>query len=142
MKRLTAIAVLVCAGVLGSCKRESKNEEIVLAAAKVGQKTDLYEVVANNRLKLAPGVTVKPTAGPCGENSAMLLMRQNGQGGYVVCSCVGATSGSCKTTNDNPDYATCEGGCTDSEGVNRGCQVSEPLPGPPKNPLMIRVRAD
>jgi len=142
MKRLTAIVVLVCAGVLGSCKRPSETGEIVLSPAKVGQKTDLYEVVKTNQLKLAPGVTMQPTVGPCGDSSAMLLMRQNGElGGYVVCSCVGATSGSCKTTNDNPNYYSCEGGCTDSEGVNRGCQVSEPLPGPPKNPLAIRLRA-
>jgi len=142
MKRLTAIVILVCAGALGSCKRPSQNEEIVLSPAKVGDKTDLYEVVATNKLKLAPGVTMQPTTGPCGDSSAMLLMRQNGElGGYVVCSCVGATSGSCKTVIDNPNYPACEGGCTDSEGVNRGCSVSDPLPGPPRNPIMIRVRA-
>jgi hypothetical protein len=142
MKRLTAIAMLVCAGALGSCDRTSQTDEIVLDAAEVGDKTDLYEVVATNRLKLAPGVTMQPTVGPCGESSAMLLTRQNGEtGGYVVCSCLTSTPGNCKTTNDNPEYASCEGGCTNSEGRRLPCQVSEPLPGPPKNPLMIRLRA-
>ena len=100
--KLTIIGILAFAVVTGSCK--PKSEEIELSLAEVGDKTDLYTVVAANRLELAPGVTMQPTDGPCGSGSGMLLMRQGEIGGYVTCGCVGATTSTCKTSNDNPQH--------------------------------------
>lgn len=141
MKRLTPIVILALVFAAGSCKKPSQSGEIALSLAKVGDKTDLYTVVAKNQLELAPGVTMTPADGPCGPGSGMVLMRDNEIGGYVACGCVGATRSSCKTTNDNPNHPACEGGCVDDQGVDRGCQISEPLPGPPRDPLMIKFRA-
>ena len=138
--KLTIIGILAFAVVSGSCKPQS--DEIELSLAEVGDKTDLYTVVAANRLELAPGVTMQPTDGPCGAGSGMLLMRQGEIGGYVTCGCVGATTSTCRTSNDNPNHPECTGGCTDSEGKGHACGVSDPLPGPPKNPLLIKFRAD
>lgn len=143
MKKLLAIALVVSAMAagIGSCSK--KSSEITVYPIKVGTKTDLYEAVAANALQLADGVTFKVVPGPGGgQQNGIVLMRSNGEiGGYVVCECIGATQGGCKTESDNPNHPSCSGGCTDSEGNARGCMISEPLPGPPRDPTLIRMRA-
>jgi hypothetical protein len=143
MKKLLAVALVVSAmaAVIGSCSKQSS--EITVYPIKVGEKTDLYEAVADNALQLAEGVTFKVVPGPGGgQENGIVLMRPNGEiGGYVVCECIGATQGNCKTESDNPNHPSCTGGCTDSEGNPHGCMISAPLPGPPRDPTLIRMRS-
>lgn len=143
MKKLLLIAVIVSAIVPIACSKQPSQptDEIVVYPATVGDKNELYEVEATNRLKLAPGVRAEVVEGPGGRKNAILLRRANGAtGGYILCECLGATQGNCTTTNDNPEHPSCAGGCTDSEGNARGCQFSG-MTGPPKDPAMIRFRA-
>lgn len=142
MKRLVAMAIIVAAGVLGACSKQSSTNEVSIFPVVVGEKTELYEVVAPNELKLAAGVTFKVVPGPGGKNNGIVLLRPNGAtGGYMACGCVGAQISSCIATSDNPDHPSCSGGCTDSEGNPHGCDLFGPLIGPPKDPLSIRFRA-
>ncbi len=145
MKRLVAIAVIVGAGVLGGCstKRSSPTtSEVPMYPVVVGEKTELYEVVAPNELKLAPGVTFHVVPGPGGKNNGIVLLRQNGDiGGYMACGCIGATTSSCITVSDNPNHPSCSGGCTDSEGNPHSCMLFGPIIGPPRDPLSIRFLA-
>jgi hypothetical protein len=144
MKRLVAMAVVSGVGLLGACSKQSSSttDEIRMYPVVVGEKTELYEVVAPNELKLAPGVKFQVVPGPGGKNNAIVLQKPNGEtGGYMCCGCIGATTGNCVTTSDNPDHPSCSGGCTDSEGNPRDCMLFGPLIGPPKDPLSIRFLA-
>ena len=116
--------------------------EVLMAPLEVGTKTPDYEVISSSELKLAPGVKIKELKGPKGENKGFVLLRPNGGvGGFMACECSGATTSRCKTVNDNPEHASCSGGCTDSEGKVHGCQLVGPIIGPPKDPYFIRVVA-
>jgi len=140
MKTLVATVLLVAALALDGCSKEP--QETVMYPADVGAKTDLFEVVAPNQLQLAPGVRFSVVKGHQGQSSGIVLLRQNGDiGGYMECGCIGATTGTCTTTNDNPNHPSCDGGCTDSEGNARGCMLFGPIVGPPKDPLKIRLMA-
>ncbi len=142
MKRLVAVAAILAAGVLGSCKTHYPPAEVPIYPAVVGEKTDLYEVVSPKELKLAPGVRFKTTAGPTGKTCGIMLLRPNGGlGGFMSCGCIGATSGNCVTTSDNPDHPSCSGDCIDSEGNSRGCSLFGPIIGPPRDPYILRYRA-
>jgi hypothetical protein len=132
--------------VLGACSRHSPppppppEEATIVHNAVVGTKTDLFEVAEPNALRLVPGARAEPVNDPNG-GPGFLLRRANGEiGGYVYCCCVGATTSTCKTESDNPNYPACSGACTDSEGNAHGCMISDPLPGPPKTPLKFLAR--
>ncbi|ACH37541.1 lipoprotein, putative [Citrifermentans bemidjiense Bem] len=145
MKKVMVIALAVSAGVLGACCTpcvSPTTNEVPMYPVTVGEKTSLYEVVAPNALRLAPGVGFKEVPGPGGKNNGIILMRPNGAtGGYMACGCIGATTSSCVTTSDNPDHPSCSGGCSDSEGNPQPCQLFGPIIGPPRDPLMIRFLA-
>jgi hypothetical protein len=137
IKKLVALVVGLVAGILSAF---FGRREIHMFPAVVGEKTELYEVVAHNELKLAPGVKTKVVDGPSGKNSGIILLRPNGSvGGYMACGCVGAQTSTCVTTNDNPEHPSCSGGCTDSEGNPNPCGLFGPLIGPPRHPLAIRL---
>jgi hypothetical protein len=144
VKRLSAMMALLSVGVLGACATRSSptTNEIVMFPVVVGTKTPLYEVVAPNELKLAPGVRFEVVKNADGNNNGLVLLRPNGTvGGYMSCGCVGAQTSSCVTVSDNPEHPSCSGGCTDSEGNPHPCQLFGPLIGPPKNPFHIRFLA-
>lgn len=142
MKRFVAMAAIVAAGVLVSCKTHHPPAEVPIYPAVVGEKTDLYEVVSARELKLAPGVTFRTTPGPTGKTCGIVMLRQNGDvGGFMSCGCIGATSGNCITTSDNPAHPSCSGDCIDSEGNSRGCSLFGPIIGPPRDPYILRYRA-
>jgi len=136
MKRLVAISIII--GVLGACAtRPSPTGMVPLV---VGATTPLYEVVAPNELKLAPGVTFQTVTitGSFGTRNGIVLLMPNGDtGGYIECECAGSTHGDCTTTSDNPDHPSCSGSCKDSEGKPAGCWMST-LIGPARDPLFIR----
>ncbi len=142
MKRLTLlVATLAGVCILGACPQPStpETEEVVLKSVAVGTKTELYEVVAPGRLRLAPGVKSQVVEDLGGRQNVIVIMRPNGGiGGYVTCQCVGATSGgSCKASSDNPEnHPVCIGSCTDSEGVPRpsACDMRSGNIGPPRDP--------
>jgi hypothetical protein len=139
MKRiLVAIAALAGTTILAACSKEPPPPTEIYPVV-VGEKTELYEVMGRNDLKLAPGVKVQVAPGPGGADSAFVLLRPNGTtGGYMACGCGPGLSGSCKTVNDNPEHASCSGGCPNSEGLPVGCELNGPLIGPPKDPLAIK----
>jgi hypothetical protein len=141
MKLFVTIAAITV--LLGACQKQPPpaDETVVLNPVVMGEKNDLYDVVAPDRIKLAPGVKIRIVDGPGGIGKGMVLMRPNGiDGGYVACSCIGATQGSCAPSSDNPDNnPVCIGGCRDSEGNARACQM-EGMIGPPKDPRNIRFR--
>lgn len=136
MKKVMVIALAVSAGVLGACCTpcvSPTTSEVPMYPVTVGEKTSLYEAVAPNALRLAPGVGFKEVQGPGGKNNGIILMRPNGAtGGYMACGCIGATTSSCVTTSDNPDHPSCSGGCSDSEGNPQPCQLFGPIIGPPE----------
>jgi hypothetical protein len=137
MRRHVAMVIMVCT--LGGCseKSSSTSTEILMAPVEVGTKTPDYEVVSPNELKLSPGVKLQ-VEGTGGQNNGFVLLRNGGLGGFMACGCVGATTSSCKTENDNPEHASCSGGCTDSEGNGHPCQFEGPIIGPPKDPYIFR----
>ena len=135
MPKLLLLTVIL--GFLGSCAHRKQ----VLYPAVVGSKTDLFEVVSSKELKLAPGVKAQIVPGPCGPKSGIMLQRENGAGGFMSCGCVGAQTSSCVTTNDNPEHPSCSGGCTDSEGNPHGCGLFGPIIGPPRDPVLMELRA-
>ena len=61
MKRLVTRAVMMGVYLLGACSKQpsSKITEITVYPAVVGEKTELYEVVASNALKLAPALNIE-----------------------------------------------------------------------------------
>lgn len=140
MKLLASIAVIILGiGLFSTCFRRPSETptEIIVNPAQIGTKTDLFEVVAPNRLQLAYGVKYEVVADPDGQKKGFALRRANGTiGGYVRCECVGATTSSCVTNSNNPNHPACSGGCTISEGNTLGCFISDPLPGPPKTPFL------
>ncbi|PYK84556.1 MAG: hypothetical protein DME28_08935 [Verrucomicrobia bacterium] len=144
MKTTLGIMLALSVSVLVACsKRSSGTADLIpIYPVKVGEKTDFYEVVGPNDVKFAEGVKIKlvPEAG--GKSNGFVFMRPNGEiGGYMRCECSGATTSSCRTTNDNPNHPACEGGCTDSEGNLHGCTLAGPLPGPPRDPTLLSFRA-
>ncbi|MBI3771917.1 MAG: hypothetical protein HY272_04360 [Gammaproteobacteria bacterium] len=142
MKKLVAMAVIL--GALGGCAKQSSPTmtEVVMAPVEVGTKTPDYEVVGPNELRLASGVKIQVVEGAGGQNNGFVLLKQNGGiGGFMACGCIGATTSSCKTENDNPEHASCSGSCTDSEGNAHPCQLEGPIIGPPKDPFHIKFVA-
>ena len=140
MKRSVAIVLLAAAA--AGCGRDSPQTPGTGGTpVEVGSKTDLYEVVAQDRLKLAPGAKWEVTPGPSGQGNGIVIFRQNSSpGGFVSCGCVGATSGSCTASSDNPENdPVCIGSCTDSEGNARSCQM-ESWTGPPRDPPRFWAR--
>lgn len=139
MKQRIAIAMVLVASVLGCTKQsELTMTEVVMAPAQVGTKTPDFEVISPTELKLAPGVRLHELRGTEGQNNGFVLLRANGSlGGHMACGCVGATTSTCRTENDNPQYPSCTGACTDSEGVSRGCNLEGPIIGPPRNPFTL-----
>ena len=139
MKSVAVLAVIVGAGLLGACSGHSK--EVPIYPVVAGEKTELYEAVSSSELKLAPGVRLKEAPGPGGKNNGFLLLRANGEvGGYIACGCPSSMEGSCITVSDNPEHASCKGGCHDSENNPRPCEMFGMI-GPPKDPLRLRFRA-
>ena len=143
MRTLLMMSAIAGLSVIGACSKEPPPTTNAIYPVVVGEKTELYEVMGRNDLKLGPGVKIKVVQGPGGNNNnAFLLLRANGTtGGYMACGCVGAQTSSCRTENDNPDHASCSGGCTDSEGNPHGCDLFGPLPGPPKDPVALKFVA-
>lgn len=142
MRWRNILAVVAIAGSLGACKTMPPEGEVTMYPAVVGEKTELYEITSANSVKLAPNVRVKIVEGFGGNKCGMILLRPNGAtGGYMSCGCIGATTSSCVTTNDNPEHPSCSGACTDSEGNAHGCSLFGPIIGPPRDPAMIRFRA-
>ncbi len=144
MNMRLAIAMMAAATVLTGCVRETAPEatEVVLSPVEVGSKTADYEVVSATQLKLAPGVRAEVVKDATGQPNGFVLMRRNnGVGGYMACGCVGATTSTCRTENDNPEHPSCSGSCTDSEGNAHSCQLEGPLIGPPKDPFMLKFVA-
>jgi hypothetical protein len=144
MKMRLAIAMVTVASVLIGCVRETAPEvnEVVMSPAEVGSKTADYEVVSATQLKLAPGVRAEIVKDAKGQSNGFVLMRRNnGVGGYMACGCVGATTSTCRTENDNPEHPSCSGSCTDSEGNGHPCQLEGPLIGPPKDPFTLKFVA-
>lgn len=141
MKRLMAAVLIVGAGLLGGCKTLFPPAEVPMYPAVVGEKTELYEVTSANSVRLAPGVKSRVVEGPGGSMCGLVMLRPNGSvGGYMACGCIGATTSSCVTTNDNPEHPSCSGSCTDSEGNAHGCSLFGPIIGPPRDPAMIKFR--
>jgi len=145
MKITLGIMLALSVGVLVACSKRSSDtaDQIPIYPVKIGEKTDLYEVVGPNDVRFADGVKIKFVPEPGGKNNGFVFMRPNGElGGYMRCEgCSGATIGKCTTSNDNPNHPACEGDCVDDEGVSRGCQLVGPLPGPPRDPAMLRFIA-
>jgi hypothetical protein len=143
MKTHVAMVVVVVS-ILGGCAKEPSPTvtEVVMAPVDVGTKTPDYEVVSPTELKLSPGVKLKLLEGAGGQNNGFVLLRDNGGlGGFMACGCVGATTSSCKTENDNPEHPSCSGSCTDSEGNAHPCQLEGPIIGPPKDPFTLKFVA-
>lgn len=145
MNTLVAIAVAVCAGLLFIYlrRRPPTARRVPMYPVIVGEKTDLYEVVAHNELRLAPGVKFQHVQTPGGNNGIVLLKPGGGGGrvgGFFSCGCVGAQTGNCVTTSDNPDHPSCSGSCTDSEGNPHPCSMYGPIIGPPKDPIIYLRR--
>ena len=136
MHRLLLISFVL--PILVSCG----HRKVVMYPAKVGTKTELFEVVSSKQVTLAPGVKSQIVGGPCGPQSGIVYQRpEGGPGGYMACGCTGAQTSTCTAENDNPLHPSCSGGCTDSEGNQHGCELYGPLPGPPKDPAAIELRA-
>lgn len=137
-----ATLALASSFILGGCASSpDAGGAVDMYPAEVGSKTHLYEVVSRTQLKLAPGTIVEVTDGPCGPKSGMIFRQANGAtGGYMACGCHPATQGSCTTVSDNPEYPSCAGGCTNSEGRPVGCSLYGPLIGPPRTPLQVVLR--
>lgn len=142
IKYTTVATLLIIVVLFSNCKKQSEPAlaEVLMAPLEVGTKTPDYEVISATKLKLSPGVKLRPIKGANGKNNGFILLRANGTlGGYMSCECHSATSGNCKTENDNPEYPSCSGGCTNSEGVPVGCQIVGPIIGPPRSPFTITV---
>jgi len=138
------IAIVIVLGVIGGCAQQSAPTvtEVVMAPLDVGTKTPDYEVVSSSELKLSSGVKLQALNGAGGQNNGFVLLRDNGGlGGFMACGCVGATTSSCKTENDNPEHPSCSGSCTDSEGNGHPCQLEGPIIGPPKDPFTLKFVA-
>jgi hypothetical protein len=141
MKTNVAMVMVIVVSFLGGCDKQSPpaTTKVVMAPVDVGTKTPDYEVVSPTELKLASGVKLQVLKGADGQNNGFVLLRDNGGlGGFMACGCVGATTSSCKTENDNPEHPSCSGSCTDSEGKGHPCQLEGPIIGPPKDPFTLQ----
>ena len=126
----------------GPCKKQPAPTIVRMYPVVVGEKTDLYEVVGPNQLKLAPGVKIKVLKGPHGEKNGFVLMRPNGGlGGFMACGCIGAMISSCATTSDNPQYPSCSGDCIASDHKHYSCELFGPIIGPPRTPYTLEFVA-
>lgn len=144
MNKRVAMAAVLVTGMLGGCHEQPvpTPKVVVMSPVEVGTKTDDYEVLGPNELKLAPGVRAEMVEDANGQPNGFVLLRQNGSvGGYMACGCVGAQTSSCRTENDNPEHPSCSGGCTDSEGNGHPCELEGPLTGPPKDPFTLKFVA-
>ncbi len=144
MNKQIRIAVAVAVAVLGGCAEHKPPpvREVLMTPVAVGTKTPDFEVVSPTELKLAPGVRLQVLEGAGGQNNGFVLLRDNGGlGGFMACGCVGATTSTCKTENDNPEHPSCSGSCTDSEGNPHPCQLSGPIIGPPRDPFTLKFVA-
>jgi hypothetical protein len=135
MRRILLLTILL-AGISACMHRRE-----VMYPATVGTRTQWFEVVSPTELKLAPGVQARIMAGPCGPKSGIVFLKNNNEGGYMTCGCVGESRGDCTTENDNPLHPSCRGSCVDSQGNPHACEMFGPLPGPPRNPLQIELSA-
>jgi hypothetical protein len=145
MEKHVAVVMAVVVIVLSGCVKQSvpKTTEVVMAPVDVGTKTPDYEVVSPTELKLAPGVKLQVLKGADGQNNGFVLLRAaGGLGGFMACGCVGATTSTCKTENDNPEHPSCSGACTDSEGNVHPCQLVGPIIGPPRDPFTLKFIAN
>ena len=145
MKLLTSLLVaLVGVCVLGACKPPPASEtvDVVLEPISVGTKSELYEVTAPNKLKLAPGIKYRIVDDLGGRKNVIMLLREDGRpaGGFVTCECSGASQGSCTPSSDNPDNdPVCNGGCTNDQGNPHPCGMRSNI-GPPRDPRVGRIR--
>lgn len=139
MTKSVAVIALVVSVLAGCGEQSSPVREVEMTPMEVGTKTPYWEVVSPTELKLASGVKLQMlNGGAKGQNKGFVLLRPiGGSGGFMACGCVGATTSTCKTENDNPEHASCSGGCTDSEGNSHPCQLSTEI-GPPKDPYVLR----
>jgi hypothetical protein len=85
--------MLIAAVLLAGCAKPqaAKLVEVEMAPLEVGTKTPDYEVVAPNALQLAPGVRTEPVKDANG-NQGFVVMRDNNNGGFISCGCIGATT--------------------------------------------------
>jgi hypothetical protein len=139
--KTNAAVVAVAVSILCGCSE--KPTEVQMAPLDVGTKSPDFEVVSPTELKLASGVKLQKLQGANGQDGGFTLMRSNGGpggglGGFMACGCVGATTSSCKTDDDNPEHPSCSGSCTDSEGNGHPCEISGPIIGPPRSPYIFR----
>jgi hypothetical protein len=142
MKKPVAAVAVVASILVGCGEQSSPIKEVEMAPVDVGTKTPDFEVVSPTELKLASGVKLQMVNGAGGQNKGFVLMRKNGGlGGFMACGCVGATTSTCKTENDNPEHPSCSGSCTDSEGNPHPCGISGPIIGPPKDPFILKFSA-
>jgi len=133
--------MLIALAILGGCaKPAAKVTEIEMAPLQVGTRTPDYEVVSPTELQLAAGVKIESIKDANGNATGFVVMRDNTAGGFMSCGCVGATTSTCKTENDNPEHASCSGACTDSEGNAHACELSGNI-GPPKDPYIFKYVA-
>jgi hypothetical protein len=143
MKSLVVVAVAI-AFLFGPCKKQTAPKIVRIYPVVVGEKTDLYEVLGTNELKLASGVRIKVVKGSRGEEKGFVFMRPNGGlGGFMACGCAGGTINSCKIDSDNPEHPnpTCSGGCVDGEGNSHACSLFGPIIGPPRDPFKLQFLA-
>ncbi|MEW5757718.1 MAG: hypothetical protein AB1810_15600 [Pseudomonadota bacterium] len=140
MKKHLAMVIAVVVGALSGCSTQAPvTTEVVMAPVEVGTKTPDYEVISPTELRLAPGVKLQVLESAEGQNKGFILLRADGGlGGFMACGCVGATTSTCKTENDNPVHPSCSGGYTDSEGNFHPCQLEGPIIGPPKDPYTLK----
>ena len=143
--KLLALLVVMLANVciLGTCKPSaSENVEVALEPLAVGTKTELYEVVASGKLKLAPGIKYKVVPDLGGRKNVIMLLREDGRpaGGYITCECGPGLAGTCTASSDNPENdPTCTGGCQNSEHVPVACGTRGNI-GPPHDPPVGRIK--
>jgi hypothetical protein len=143
MRKPIVVVVMSLCVVVACSTRPSSSSDVEMFQVVVGTKTSLFEVVASNELRLAPGVKIEIVDGPGGKGSGMVLLRPNGEiGGYMACGCnCPSCENHCITVNDNPNHPSCGGGCTNSEpGLpGGGCAAFGPIIGPPKDPFRVRL---
>lgn len=139
-ERVAMVMMVVVTGVLGCAKQTAPPAtEVVMSPVDAGTRTPDYEAFSPTELRLAPGVRLHTLQGAGGQDNGFVLLRDDGGlGGFMACGCVGATTSSCRTENDNPDHASCSGSCTDSEGNAHPCQLQGPIIGPPRDPYVLR----
>jgi hypothetical protein len=142
MKPHGAMVMIAAVGILTGCAKPPAAAvmEVEMVPMQVGTKTPDYEVVSPTELQLASGVRIESVKDANGKDTGFVVMRDNSVGGFMSCGCIGATTSTCVTENDNPEHPSCGGGCTDSEGNTHGCQLTTNT-GPPKDPFTLKYVA-